>query len=298
VNTRRFVALVMALVVTAAFAGTAAAATKPRTAPKPYTYLVPSTGAHLMWYGAEIISISCPEVHLRLPKMHGQWRVRISQDNGVVLHDKAYDGSDYERVIGNIYSPDAAEHVVTVETGNATNIRDGYVKRSVIWSNCAPPTGTPGPQGPPGPGGPPGVPGPTGPPGTGTPGTPGPTGPAGPQGPPGVTTTVIVRRAPTRCTSTRRYAFHVRRRFAGSRVVAARPVEPGVRFTVRRLRDGRFLISWTTRGKKYPRGGVIRSVTVHARLANGRRLDFVWMYRPCVRHDGNLNEPPASDPSH
>ena len=111
-----------------------------------------------------------------------------------------------------------------------------------------------------------------------------------------MTTTVIIRQPPRICTSNRNYSFHVRRAFEGSRVVAVRPTEPRIKFTVRRD-HGRFKISWSTKGKRYVAAGMIRSVTVHARLANGRRVNFVWQYRPCARNDGNLNDPPASDPS-
>lgn len=244
----------------------------------------------LAWDGGKIKSVSCPEIHFYAPPETGAWRVEavegVAQSpqqlaGKTILYSVDVQGSWFGQVVGGFYLPDNASHTVTVVIGNAANIADGFQYYTTVMTNCAAPKGTP-------------TPGPAGPAG--------PQGPAGPAGPPGggtntnTTTTVVVHQPPRTCTSRRSYRFHVRRAFEGSRVVAAKATEPGVKVTTRK-RHGRFVVTWTTKGKRYPAGGVIRSVTVHARLANGRHINFVWRYRPCLKNDGNLNDPPASDPS-
>src|SRR4051812_9365117 len=78
--------------------------------------------AHVMWSGsgsgASIKSVSCPEIHLWLPP--GQWRVLATQDSDTTLLDVRVTGG-METVVGGLYTSDAAEHVVTVQVGDAGN---------------------------------------------------------------------------------------------------------------------------------------------------------------------------------
>jgi hypothetical protein len=154
----------------------------------------------LAWGGASVTDVSCPEIHALLPVESGPWKVEAvvgavtspSQLSGKqVLLNVNLDGSGYPEVIGKLYAPTDSLTTVTVVAGNAANISDGFVYKTVVLTNCSAPAGTPGPRGPAGPQGPQGPAGPQGPQGpTGGVGPQGPVGGAGPSGPPGTSVTV------------------------------------------------------------------------------------------------------------
>jgi hypothetical protein len=248
-------------------------------------------GSALAWSGGQIVSVSCPEIHVKLPVVTGAqplWKVLATDEAGRKLVDVNVAGSPTYQVVGGLWTVDNATHQVTVTIGNAANIQDGKVTQTVQLTNCAAPAGVAGPPGPPGP------------PGVGydcagkavaTGGTPALC--PGTPGTPGTTTTIIIRRAPRVCTSKRVYSFRVRRTFALQRIVSVRASEPGVVVHVTR-HNGRFVVRWSTRGKQYTQGGIVRTVTVRARLENGRRVRLQWQYRPCMGRDGEMNDPSAA----
>lgn len=136
------------------------------------------------WGGASITDVSCPEIHATLPAESGPWLVEavagpastVSQAGSLpVLYRVQVNGSSLPIVLGGFYTSTGAQQTVTVVAGNAANLSDGFVYRTVSVANCKAPAGTPGPQGPAGPQGPVGPAGPQGA-----------TGAAGPQGPQGV----------------------------------------------------------------------------------------------------------------
>lgn len=235
------------------------------------------------WSGGQITKRSCPELHFYAPPERTPWRiaaidgvVRSAADlaGKTVLWSADVQGSQYEQARGDVHF--AGVHTVTFVLGNAANMADGFVAATpIVLGGCDALTGPPGPAGPAGP-----------------------QGPAGPAGPPGTTTTLIVHQAPKACTSKRSYRFHVAREFYGVPVTAAKlgTGEKGVRYKLRRSGD-RFVVSWSTKGKKYPRGGSLQSVTVRVWLADGREFNTNWQYRPCSTGSGNLNDPPSSAPS-
>lgn len=237
----------------------------------------------MAWNGGQITSVSCPEIHLRLPVENGKWQVWATDDQGKTVYSVQVPGASFEQVVGGFYMPDNATHTGYVYAANAANMNDGKVKLPYQLTGCASPIGTPGPPGPTGP------PGPAGPPGVGTPGAPGQDATNT-----NTTKTVEIHVAPRDCTSKRSYSFRVRRSYAGSKIVSVTASEPGIKVNVTK-RNGRFVVSWSTSGKHYTHGGVVRSVTVLAKVA-GRKLPvrLQWDYRPCMGPDGNLNDPSAA----
>ncbi len=141
--------------------------------------LIPSSA--YAWSGAQITDISCPEIHVYIPKENGSWKVKgvIGSTTVVDVNVNTTAGAKTV-VVGGFYAPSAAEATATVTVGNAVNITDGKVEKSVTFVNCSGPVGTPGPAGPKGDNGPQGPTGPAGPEGAR-----GPTGPAGLPGPKG-----------------------------------------------------------------------------------------------------------------
>jgi hypothetical protein len=273
--------------------------------------LAPATGA-MAWSGAQVTDISCPEIHATLPKEAGSWRVIATDEFGHVLRQADFNttaGTKYV-VVGKTYALDDAEHTITVTVGNATNINDGKVTSSRSVQFCGPPTGTPGPQGPKGdtgPAGPKGADGagtggavgpqgPKGLDGTGTAGAKGDKGDTGAAGKDGVTKTIIIHRAPKSCTSNRNYSFRLRKTVGTEKVKITKDIkawEPGIPVK-HSTKNGRTVISWSTKGKKYtPGSGQVRSITVRVQLANGVRVNLGHNYRPCLAPDGNQNYPSA-----
>jgi hypothetical protein len=205
----------------------------------------------------------------------GPWWIRVSDETGT-LYESTAPGKKYTPVspltVGG-WSNDTGFHVVKYEAGNAADHRDGYVTYSQAQLNCA--------------------------------GKQGPAGPAGPKGDPGQngkdsntatssTTTVIIHEAPKLCTSKRTYAFRVRKTYRGRRIVAVTASERGIEVKVRKS-HGRFVVSWSTKGKQYTPGGIFRSVTVKATLAGLKKpVRLQWDYRPCMSPDGTLNDPSAA----
>jgi hypothetical protein len=246
--------------------------------------LVP--GSAFAWDGGRIVSVSCPEIHVKLMPENGPWKVLAVDEAGHTLVNVNVPGSAGEQVIGGLWTLDNATHQVTVTIGNAANIADGKVTRVVQLTNCAAPSGVAGPPGPPGP------------PGVGydctgaavaaggmpalCPGTPGKDG-----------VTKVIHVAPKKCTSKRSYHFRVRKTFRGEKIVKATASEPGYKVTVQKVK-GRFLVTWSTAGHSFTQGGVVRTVTVKATLANGHKVRLGWKYRPCMGKDGNLNDPSAA----
>jgi hypothetical protein len=154
--------------------------------------LIPSSA--YAWSGAQITDISCPEIHVYLPKENGSWKVKgvVGATTVVDVNVNTTAGAKTV-VVGNFYAPSAAEATATVTVGNAVNINDGKVVKSVTFVNCAGPVGTPGPAGPKGDSGPQGPTGPAGPKGDrgetgadGLPGSPGNPGAPGVDGKNGV----------------------------------------------------------------------------------------------------------------
>lgn len=157
----------------------------------------------LAWGGASITDVSCPEVHAVLPVESGPWKVEAvvgsaTSPSGLsgkqVLLNINLNGSSYPQVIGKLYAPTDAQTLVTVVAGNAANLSDGFVYKTVELTNCSAPSGTPGPQGPQGPAGPQGPIGLPGP--SGGVGPQGPTGGTGPAGPPGSSVTIKAKPKP------------------------------------------------------------------------------------------------------
>jgi hypothetical protein len=237
--------------------------------------------AHVMWSGASIKSISCPEIHLWLPS--GQWRVLATEDSGQTLLDVRVTGG-METVVGGLYTSDAAEHVVTVQVGNASNLADGLMQRQVRMVNCQAPAGAPGPQGAAGPQGPAGAQGPQGPPGRNT------ALPGSPQGP-----------TATQCTSKRVVRFLVRRTYLGETVVGIRASLHGFKVTWRAVRvhgHRRFLVRVrpASHDARHPVKGRLRTVTVWLHLRGGpvKQKRTRFFFRQCDNGQaGNPNDPPA-----
>ena len=220
-----------------------------------------------------------PEIDLWLPP--GQWRVLATQDSDTTLLDVRVTGG-METVVGGLYTSDAAEHVVTVQVGDAGNFAAGVVQKQVRMVNCQAPAGAPGPQGAsgsPGPGRPQGPPGPAN---TALPGS--------PQGPNAV-----------QCTSTRTVRFLVRRTYLGETVVGIRASLHGFNVTWRAVRvhgKRRFLVSVrpASNDARHPVKGRLRTVTVWLHLQGGKlkhkRTRF--FFRQCDNGQaGNPNDPPA-----
>lgn len=233
------------------------------------------------WNGGQITSVSCPEIHLKLPVESGNWQV-WAVENGKTVYSTQVPGASFEQVVGGFWMPDNATHKGYVYAANAANLNDGKVSLPYQLTGCASPIGAPGPPGPAGPAGP------AGPPGIGTPGEPGKDATTT-----NTTNTVTIHSAPRSCTSRRSYAFRVRRSYAGQTIVSVTASEPGIVVHQRRS-HGRIVVFWTTAGKKYTPGGVERSLTLIATLANGRHVRLQWDYRPCMGPDGNLNDPSAA----
>lgn len=248
------------------------------------------------WSGANIVTISCPELHLYLPKENGKWRVIAKDELGRVLKDIQVsgggtalpDGSNV--VIGNTYEVDNGEHIVTVAVGSAANMRDGYKQNYIRWIDCAPPVGVQGPPGPSGPSGP------AGPPGTsGTDGTDGST-----TSRISTATNTIIREDD--CTSKYEPQFIVRRKYRGQVITKVRAtMSKGFKVTTKTItKDGhrRFQVHVkpVSNNAKHPKArGRLRTVTVYATLANGRHARLVWFFRQCADGDeGNPNDPSAA----
>jgi hypothetical protein len=250
--------------------------------------------ASMAWSGAKINSVSCPEIHTVLPVENGPWKVLAVDELGHTLVNVNVPGSSAEQIIGGLWLLDNGTHQVKVTVGNAANIADGKVTRTTQMTNCAAPVGPPGPKGDPGP---PGI-------GYDCTGTAVSTGgtPAlcpGTPGRDGVTKTIIIRQAPKSCESTRSYAFRVRQTYMGQKVVSVKAAyeapkgEESIKAKVTRER-GRLVVRWSTKGVKFTPGGVVRSVTVHAKLANGKNVRLQWLFRPCMGKNGKLNDPAAA----
>ena len=123
-------------------------------------------------------------------------------------------------------------------------------------------------------------------------------------------TTVINRQDALSCRSSREYTFRLRREVDGSAIVALENPAPGgpavevapeeapltsgqPRGSFRR-EDGRFVVSANYSEIEAPKGQ-FRTVTVYARLANGRHVRLVQALRLCLERDGNPNDTPAQD---
>lgn len=124
---------------------------------------------------------------------------------------------------------------------------------------------------------------------------PGEQGPKGDQGPPGVTTvvTIVVQQPPETCTSHRKYAFRVRKTYGGHKVVGVLAFEKGQHPVVRKNGEGRRVISWSTDGQVFPKGGVLKVMGAIAKLDNGKYVRLRYFYRPCAAKDGNPNDDSA-----
>jgi hypothetical protein len=228
----------------------------------------------LAWDGAHWYPNTCG-ADFTANTENGSWWIRVSDESGT-LYESTVPGKKYTPVspltVGG-WSNDTGFHVVKYEAANAADHRDGYVSYSQSQLNCA--------------------------------GKQGPAGPAGPKGDPGQngkdsntatssTTTIVIHEAPKLCTSKRTYKFRVRKSYMGSRIVAVRASEPGVNAVVTRD-HGRFVVRWSTAGKQYTPGGVVRAMGVRVTLANGRHVRLQWDYRPCMNSKDNaLNDPSAA----
>jgi hypothetical protein len=139
---------------------------------------------------AKVKSISCPEVHVALNTSDqvesSKWGWLILQDGKTVLSKGTFakNAKFTTYTIGNVYTTDNDEHVITVILGPADNPQsDVGAQGSENVVRCAAPEGKQGPPGPQGPAGPKGDKGDTG--ATGQTGPKGDTGAPGPQGKPG-----------------------------------------------------------------------------------------------------------------
>ena len=52
-------------------------------------------------------------------------------------------------------------------------------------------------------------------------------------------------------------------------------------------------VPWSAKGHKFI-GGVLRTMTVNANLAGGKRQPMLYHLRPCLAKDGNPNDPNAA----
>lgn len=185
----------------------------------------------LAWAGAQIVKVSCPENHLVLPAESGKWGVKAVDERGVVLLDVQVPGSSAEQVVGGLWETDNGTHVVTLTVGNAANMNDGKVSKTVQMTGCAAPA-SPGPAGPAGPQGP-----------QGAPGSPGASGTSGASGRDGVSTTITVERrssAPASCRSRRTVLVTLPKAYRHATRVRVR-VGDAVRNL--RVRNGRVTVS-------------------------------------------------------
>lgn len=251
---------------------------------------VPGTAlAHV----GQVTHISCGELDAQVSKFPAGKSVvtaYVNYDGGAfsaVPNPNTIDGPGPVNISQGWRADDWAGHKVgvyfswTADGGGRTQTAYNYV------SNCGPfAAGTPGPPG-------------TGYDCAGNPVAPGGT-PATCPGSPGtstettITKTIIIRQAPKTCTSERNFSFRVRRSYAGSKIVQVHASEPSVKVNVSK-RNGRFTVSFSTKGKKYnPGGGQVRTITVKTILANHRHVRMQWDYRPCMGPDGNLNDPSAA----
>lgn len=139
------------------------------------------------WSGGSIDLISCGEADVTLTVQSGPWGYKITQDTSTILLQgtSPSPSSGVKSLSIGVRATDNAEHKITVEIGNASNLSDGHVSDSAYFVNCGPIVGTPGPTGPKGDKGDTGATGSTGL--TGAKGDKGDTGPAGATGPKGDT---------------------------------------------------------------------------------------------------------------
>lgn len=121
------------------------------------------------WNGEKVDLVSCGEVDISVPHENGPWGYEIRQWTGlssVVLSS----GTTPSPLFGTkhlsigVRGTDAAEHLITVKVGNASNLNDGangaLPDGSGYFTNCGPlPPGQTGSQGEDGPEGPKGDPG-------------------------------------------------------------------------------------------------------------------------------------------
>lgn len=235
--------------------------------------LLTITGQAFAWSGSKLTYNTCG-ADLTAPAQNGSWWIRVSDETGVLREGtisaaKAF-APNAPLSIGG-FTKDDGLHYVKFEVANAANHADGYVTATFPEWGCAAPVGPPGRDG-----------------------ANGLNGRDGKDGASTVTTkTIIERVAPKTCESRRDYVFRVRRSVNGDRVVKATATEPGIRASVSR-RDGRFIVRWSTKGKRYTPGGIERTMTVNATLASGRKVRLAYSYHPCLSKDGNPNDPSAS----
>lgn len=139
-----------------------------------------ASSARSTWEGASVDHISCGQADVTINAAGSPWQIRITQDTSTVLFqgNSASPSQGAKHVSVGVRATDNLEHLIKVEVGNATNLRDGYKTNSEYFLNCGPVPGLPGPAGATGPQGPKGD--------TGATGATGAQGPAGPQGPAGV----------------------------------------------------------------------------------------------------------------
>jgi hypothetical protein len=216
--------------------------------------------------------ISCGQADFTLSKQTTPWQYTISEDGKIVKTGSFANPTQSTVTIGVRASSDDP-HVITVSVVYSSGGEEVGSSITGLFVNCGPTTGLSGPAGPPG---------------VGTPGI---------NGKDGVTTiitkTIIEEKAPKTCTSRRDYSFRVRKSYQGSAIVGVKAAENSLKVDVAK-KNGRFVVSWSTKGKHYTRGGVLRSMTVNATLANGRYVRLRWFYRPCLTSDGAPNDPSAA----
>jgi len=100
---------------------------------------------------------------------------------------------------------------------------------------------------------------------------------------------------PLACTSGRIYRFTLRKDVQGvaiARVDSVLVAGTEARGSFSRTSAGRFRIRADYRGVTAP-AGQLRTITVNARLADGRKVRLVQFARLCLERDGNPNDTPA-----
>jgi hypothetical protein len=237
-------------------------------------------GTAFAWSGAQITSVSCPEIHAKLPVENGPWKVLAVDEQGHTLVNVNVPGNASEQIIGGLWLLDNATHQVRVTVGNAANISDGKVTRTTQMTNCAAPVGRPGPPGAPG------APGlgydcagavvPAGQTPASCPGTP---GRDGPPGPPAKT-----------CKSNRVYHVKVGARFRGEPIHAARLTWDNQQrhATAVRRSDGRLHAVVSFKGVTSPLRG-LWAIQMRITFDGGKHANLTRMVRLCAPSDGELN---------
>lgn len=232
----------------------------------------------LAWDGASVDLVSCPELHATLPDAPGPWKVQAREGAASsfaefgrlpLLVEYIVPAHAGPTTIGNFYLPDDAAHIVTVAVGNAADMADGFAaSQPTQMLGCGRPFYTKQET-------------------------------YNKQETNALVQTIVLNtiQQQTRCTGRGTRRFTLRPRFNGRQVIGATASEPGFRPRVRavRLRGvRRFRISWSTRGKTFTAGGVLRTMTVHVHLEGDGNVRTVYLWRPCVQRDGNPNDPSAA----